>query len=53
MASGGVTVEVGEDWSEIRESVRRICADYPGEYWRGGEAQAGYATEFVKALPAT
>ena len=23
-----------DDYPEIRESVRRICADFPGAYWR-------------------
>ena len=32
-----VSVPLGEDFSEIRESVRRICADFPGAYWRGLE----------------
>jgi acyl-CoA dehydrogenase len=35
---------------ELRESIRRICADFPGEYWRGVEARTGYPSEFVQAL---
>ena len=23
-----------QDFSELRDAVRRICRDYPGEYWR-------------------
>ena len=45
-----VTLEAGEDYPEIREAVRRICAGYPGEYWRRLEDARAYPTEFVNAL---
>ncbi|MEN3294155.1 MAG: acyl-CoA dehydrogenase [Burkholderiales bacterium] len=45
-----VSVSLGEDFPEIRESVRRICADFPGEYWRRLESDEAYPTKFVKAL---
>lgn len=45
-----VSVSLEEDFSEIRESVRRICADFPGEYWRQLESDEAYPAEFVKAL---
>ena len=45
-----VSVSLGEDYSDIRESVRRICAGFPGEYWRHLEEKLEYPTEFVKAL---
>jgi len=45
-----VSVPLGEDFAEIRESVRRICADFPGAYWRDLEAREAYPTEFVQAL---
>ncbi|NBT68259.1 MAG: acyl-CoA dehydrogenase [Betaproteobacteria bacterium] len=45
-----VTVSLGEDYSDIRENVRRICAGFPGEYWRRLEEKLDYPTEFVKAL---
>jgi acyl-CoA dehydrogenase len=45
-----VSVTLGEDVPEIRESVRRICADFPGAYWRELEAREAYPTEFVQAL---
>ena len=44
------SIEVGEDYPEIRESVRRVCADFPGLYWRKLEEDEAYPTEFVKAL---
>jgi alkylation response protein AidB-like acyl-CoA dehydrogenase len=45
-----VHVPLGEDYPEIRESVRRICAGFPGAYWRDLEAREAYPTEFVQAL---
>ncbi len=43
-------IEVGQDYPEIRESVRRVCADFPGAYWRKLEEQEAYPTAFVRAL---
>jgi len=34
----------------IRDSVRALCADYPGEYWREKDRERAYPTEFVQAL---
>ena len=45
-----VRVPLGEDFPDIRESVRRICGDFPGAYWRELEEREAYPTEFVKAL---
>jgi len=39
-----------EDHKEIRESVRKLCERFPGEYWRKLDAQRAYPAEFVKAL---
>lgn len=39
-----------ETFPEIRESVRRLCAGFPGEYWRKLDAERAYPTEFVRAL---
>ena len=44
------SIEVGEDYPEIRDSVRRVCADFPGAYWRKLEEAEAYPSEFVKAL---
>ena len=43
-------VPVGNDFPEIREAVRAICRNYPGEYWRNLEDTGGYAKEFVTEL---
>ncbi len=47
-----VTMELGEDYPELRESVRRVCAGYPGKYWRDLDARSAYPTEFIKELTA-
>ena len=35
---------------EIRDAVARLCAEFPGEYWRKLDERRGYPTEFVRAL---
>jgi acyl-CoA dehydrogenase len=43
----------GEDYPEIRESVRKLCAEYPSQYWRDLEKQppsGSYPKAFVEAL---
>ncbi len=42
--------EQEDELSAIRESVRALCAKFPGEYWRALDRERGYPTEFVKAL---
>ena len=39
-----------DDHAEIREEVRKLCARFPGEYWRKLDAERGYPTGFVTAL---
>ena len=38
--------------SAIREEVRKLCARFPGEYWRDLDTRRAYPTEFVAALTA-
>jgi acyl-CoA dehydrogenase len=45
-------VSLGEDHAELRESVRRICARYPGSYWAALEDEQAYPTAFVDELTA-
>ena len=42
-----------DSYEQIRESVRRLCVDFPGEYWREQDEQSRYPTEFVQALSDT
>ncbi len=46
----GVSIPLGEDYPDIRDSVRRICQDFPGSYWRDLEAREAYPSEFVQAM---
>ncbi|MFY9684404.1 MAG: acyl-CoA dehydrogenase family protein [Pseudolabrys sp.] len=39
-----------DEFSDIRTSVRALCAKFPGEYWRGLDRERAYPTEFVAAL---
>lgn len=41
---------IPEDYSDIRDAVAKLCADFPGEYWRELDRQMAYPTEFVDAL---
>lgn len=43
-------MNLDEDHLDIREGVRRICADFPGSYWRELDEREGYPSEFVKAM---
>src|SRR6202051_635226 len=45
-----VMLALGEDYPELRESVRKICEKYPGAYWRKLEDEQAYPTEFVEEL---
>src|ERR1700733_73269 len=38
------------DFAPIREAVRALCADFPGEYWRAIDRERAYPEEFVAAL---
>jgi len=37
---------------EIRAGVRKLCAQFPGEYWRRLDRETAYPSEFVKAVTA-
>jgi alkylation response protein AidB-like acyl-CoA dehydrogenase len=36
--------------ADIRDSVRKLCLEFPGEYWRKADRENAYPTEFVQAL---
>ncbi len=48
--AGSIAMELGEDYADIRESVRQICAGFPGAYWRDLEDRQAYPDAFVTAL---
>ena len=39
-----------EEFADIRDGVRALCAKFPGEYWRTLDRERAYPTEFVTAL---
>jgi alkylation response protein AidB-like acyl-CoA dehydrogenase len=40
----------GDAFAEIRAEVAKLCARFPGEYWRAKDSARAYPTEFVAAL---
>ena len=44
------TLAAQPDHQDIREEVAKLCAGFPGEYWRKLDREAAYPAEFVKAL---
>ena len=44
------SVPLGEDFPEIREAIRAICAGFPGSYWRRVEDEDTYPEAFVREL---
>ena len=38
------------DLAPVREAVRALCADFPGEYWRALDRERQYPEKFVGAL---
>ena len=45
-------ISTGTDYPEIRDSVQKVCAAFPGAYWRKLEEELAYPKEFVDALTA-
>jgi acyl-CoA dehydrogenase len=39
-----------QDWADIRAAVAKLCAGFPGDYWRACDAARAYPTAFVEAL---
>jgi len=44
------TMNTHSDHTDIREAVARLCAGFPGEYWRKLDREMAYPAEFVTAL---
>ena len=42
--------EQEETFADIRDGIRRLCAQFPGSYWQQLDAERHYPTEFVAAL---
>jgi alkylation response protein AidB-like acyl-CoA dehydrogenase len=39
-----------ETYADIRDAVAKLCAQFPGPYWRDLDRRMAYPTEFVQAL---
>ncbi len=39
-----------ESWADLRAEVAKLCARFPGSYWRRLDAERAYPSEFVGAL---
>ena len=39
-----------DEHSDIREAVAKLCAQFPGEYWRKLDREMAYPSAFVDAL---
>ncbi len=40
----------GDPWTDVRDGVRKLCARFPGPYWRALDRDRTYPEEFVAAL---
>ena len=38
------------DHEEVRDGVRRLCADFPGEYWRRCDREQAYPEGLRRGL---
>ncbi|WP_420891169.1 acyl-CoA dehydrogenase family protein [Minwuia thermotolerans] len=43
-------MELGPDWPDLRDQVRRICEKFPQEYWHELDEKSEYPDAFVNAL---
>ncbi len=44
---------MSDDFQDIRDSVRALCAAFPGEYWRKLDTERAYPAEFVQKMTET
>ena len=53
MSDAEISMTLDEDYTDVRDAVRRLCEGFPGEYWRRLEdnpPESSYPTEFIDAL---
>ena len=43
-------IEENEETRDIRAAVRKLCEQFPGEYWRALDRERAYPAEFIRAL---
>jgi len=44
------SIDSTEELVQVRESVRKLCEQFPGEYWRTLDRACAYPSAFVEAL---
>jgi alkylation response protein AidB-like acyl-CoA dehydrogenase len=44
------STEPDDPHATIRAAVRKLCAEFPGSYWRKLDRESAYPSEFVRAL---
>src|SRR3954464_191972 len=44
------TEQQQDEYADIRDAVAKLCAQFPGEYWRKLDREMAYPTAFVDAL---
>ncbi len=49
-SASDVAIPIERGWEDIREGVRRICDQFPNDYWVQNDHEAAYPTAFVNAL---
>ncbi len=45
-----MTASEQEDHTDIRDAIAKLCAQFPGEYWRKLDREMAYPSAFVDAL---
>jgi acyl-CoA dehydrogenase len=45
-----MNIDATADYAAIRDGVARLCADFPGTYWRDLDSRRAYPEAFVEAL---
>ena len=45
-----MTTDIPDEFVDIRDGVRALCAEFPGEYWREQDREQAYPTEFVETM---
>src|SRR6187431_2656570 len=45
-----MTTTEQDEFADIRDAVAKLCAQFPGEYWRKLDREMAYPTAFVDAL---
>ncbi len=43
-------IPLTDPWSDLRDAVGKICADFPESYWQNLDKTASYPTDFVQKI---